>query len=99
MADSLWWSNPWMKMLSEVNAPLCELWKQGAVQYIDTSEKWAKKALELSEKATAWAKDTPFAPVIELQHSFSRQVIDASVSFARQLWQGEAQAEKKAKSA
>lgn len=95
MAENLWSSNPWMKVWSEVNAPLCEMWKQGAAQYIDTSEKWAKRALELSEKTTAWAKDTPFAPVIELQHSLSRQMIDAAASLARRLWQVEGQAEEK----
>jgi hypothetical protein len=98
MAENLWSSNPWVKVLSEVNAPLCEVWKQSAAQYIDTSEKWAKKALELGEKATAWAKDTPFAPVIELQQSLSRQMVDASASLARRLWQVEGQAEEKAAS-
>jgi hypothetical protein len=95
MAENLWTGTPFAKLLSELNAPLCEAFKHSAAQYIDMSEKWAKKALEMGEKATAWAKDTPFAPMIEMQQTFSRQLIDTSTSLARRLWQVEGQPEEK----
>lgn len=94
--ESPWSSNPFMKMFTEINAPLNDALKQSAAQYIDTSEKWAKKALELSEKATTWAKDTPLGPVVEMQQSFSHQMIDTSASLARRLWQIEESGEKTA---
>jgi len=96
MAENLWSSNPVMKMWSEMSAPLCGAFKQSAVQYIDNSEKWAHKALELSEKTTAWAKDTPLAPMFEMQQSLSRQIIESSTVLARRLWQIEEELGEKA---
>ena len=61
--------------------------KKAAAWYIETSEKLAKQALELQEKATGWAKDTPFAPLFEAQHSMARKFVERSASAARTLWQ------------
>jgi hypothetical protein len=61
--------------------------KKAAAWYIDTSEKLAKRAIELQEKATGWAKETPFAPLIEAQNSIARKFVERSASAARNLWQ------------
>jgi hypothetical protein len=61
--------------------------KKAAAWYIETSEKLAHQALELQEKATGWAKDTPFAPLFEAQNSFARKFVERSANAARTLWQ------------
>jgi len=61
--------------------------KKAAAWYIETSEKLANQALELQEKATGWAKDTPFAPLFEAQHSIARKLVERSATAARTLWQ------------
>jgi hypothetical protein len=61
--------------------------KKAAAWYIETSEKLANQALELQEKATGWAKDTPFAPLFEAQHSIARKFVERSANAARSLWQ------------
>jgi hypothetical protein len=61
--------------------------KKAAAWYIETSEKLARQALELQEKATGWAKDTPFAPLFEAQTSFARKFVERSANAARTLWQ------------
>ena len=61
--------------------------KKAAAWYIETSEKFANQALELQEKATGWAKDTPFAPLFEAQHSMARKFVERSANAARTLWQ------------
>lgn len=61
--------------------------KKAAAWYIDTSEKVGHQAIELQEKATTWAKDTPFAPIFEAQHTMAKKMLERSVSVARNLWQ------------
>jgi hypothetical protein len=61
--------------------------KKAAAWYIETSEKLANQALELQERATGWAKETPFAPLFEAQTSFARKFVERSASAARTLWQ------------
>jgi hypothetical protein len=61
--------------------------KKAAAWYIETSEKLANQALELQERATGWAKDTPFAPLFEAQNSFARKFVERSANAARTLWQ------------
>jgi hypothetical protein len=61
--------------------------KKAAAWYIDTSEKFATQMIELQEKATGWAKETPFAPLFEAQNSVARKLVERSVSAARNLWQ------------
>jgi hypothetical protein len=61
--------------------------KKVAAWYIETGEKLAIQALELQEKATAWAKDTPLAPIFEAQVAITRKLVEGSYSTARSLWQ------------
>jgi hypothetical protein len=61
--------------------------KKAAAWYIETSEKFANQAIELQERATGWAKDTPFAPLFEAQNSLARKFVERSVNAARTLWQ------------
>jgi hypothetical protein len=61
--------------------------KKAAAWYIETSEKLANQALELQERATGWAKDTPWAPLFEAQNSFARKFVERSANAARTLWQ------------
>jgi hypothetical protein len=61
--------------------------KKAAAWYIETGEKLANQALELQERATSWARETPFAPLFEAQHSIARKFVERSASAARTLWQ------------
>lgn len=89
-------NNPFMKLLSEVNAPLCSSFKETAAQYINASEEWAEKALEWNSKATAWAKETPLASVFETQRNLTSQTVENSLALARRFWQVEEKHGKKA---
>lgn len=64
--------------------------KKAAAWYIDTTERVATQALELQEKATGWAKETPLASLFEAQQSVARKLIAGSASAARNLWKLEA---------
>ncbi len=61
--------------------------KKAAEWYIDIAEKLANQGIELQEKSTGWAKDTPLAPMIEAQTSIARKLVERSVTAARNLWQ------------
>ena len=61
--------------------------KKAAAWYIETSEKLANQAIELQERATGWAKDTPLWPLFEAQQSIARKFVERSASAARTLWQ------------
>lgn len=61
--------------------------KRAAAWYIETSEKLANQAIELQERATGWAKDTPFGPLFEAQQSIARKFVERSANAARTLWQ------------
>jgi hypothetical protein len=87
-------NNPFMKLLSEVNAPLCSSWKESATQYINASEEWAEKALEWNTKATAWAKETPLAPMFEVQRNLTSQAVENSLTLARRFWKIDEKSEK-----
>jgi hypothetical protein len=88
-------NNPFVKLLSEVNAPLCSPWKETAAQYLKASEEWAEKALEWNSKATAWAKETPLASVFETQRNLTSQAVENSLTLARHFWKLEEKGEKK----
>ncbi len=60
--------------------------KKAAAWYIETSEKFANQALDLQEKATEWAKETPLYPIFEAQYSIGRKLVERSASTARSLW-------------
>jgi hypothetical protein len=64
--------------------------RKAAAWYIETAEKLATQALELQEKATGWAKETPLAPLFEAQQSMARKVVERSTAAVRNLWQIEA---------
>jgi hypothetical protein len=61
--------------------------KKAAAWYIETSEKLATQIIELQEKATSWAKETPLAPLFEAQSSIARKLVERSAAAARNLWQ------------
>ena len=61
--------------------------KQMMASYLDTNEKLAKETLDWYEKATAWAKDTPWAPLFKTQISSASKVLEGSTNAARKLWQ------------
>ncbi len=88
-------NNPFLKVFNELNAPLCGSLKQSAAQYLNTTEEWGKKALELNEKLTAWAKETPLSPLFETQRSVASQLIGNSIALARKAWQIEEKEEEK----
>jgi hypothetical protein len=54
---------------------------------LDTSEKLAKETLDWYEKTTAWAKDTPWAPLVKRQISSAGKMLEGSASMTRKLWQ------------
>jgi hypothetical protein len=60
--------------------------KKFAAWYIDTSEKVAKNALEFQKSTTAWAKETPLAPIFEAQQEFSKKLVERSTNAARTIW-------------
>ena len=64
--------------------------KKAAAWYLDTTERVATQALELGEKATGWAKETPLASLFEAQQSMARKFVERSLTAARSLWQIEA---------
>ena len=61
--------------------------KQMMASYLDTNEKLAEDALGWYEKATAWARDTPWAPLFEAQISSASKMLERVTSMARKLWQ------------
>jgi hypothetical protein len=61
--------------------------KKVAAWYIETSEKIANQVIDFQERATGWAKDTPFAPLFEAQNSFARKLVERSANAARSMWQ------------
>jgi hypothetical protein len=79
--------------LYEAFGKLSEAWlsvdgaKKAAAWYIDNSQKFANQALDLQEKATEWAKDTPFGQLFEVQNSLVRKFVERSADLARTVWQ------------
>src|SRR5262245_20418075 len=63
--------------------------KQMITVYLDLNEKLAREMLGWYEKATAWAKDTPWAPLVKNQIATVSKVLDDSTTMARKLWQVE----------
>lgn len=94
MAENLWTNSAFAKMLKEMNLTQYGNVKQVAARYIDTNEQLAQRVLELHEKATAWAKETPLASLFETQRTWAQQAIDTSATVARKLWQIEPKSKK-----
>jgi hypothetical protein len=59
---------------------------QVVTKYLDMNEKMAKGALDWYEKATAWAKDTPWAPLFKTQISSASKMLEGSANAARKWW-------------
>ena len=78
---------PFPRFVSELSTPWYGAAKALTAWYIDTNEQMAKRALDFQEKATSWAKDTPWAPFFTAQHNLGRQFVEGSVNIARRLWQ------------
>ena len=105
MASNMWTDNPFTKAFGDMNLPnfanlanfpMMAPVKEMAARYIDTSEQWANQALEMSEKTTAWANETPMAAMFEAQRSLARQMLGSSTTLARQIWKIEPQAAEEA---
>jgi hypothetical protein len=99
MANNMWTDNPFTKALGDMSLPNLTMLapvKEMAARYIDTSEQWANQALDMSEKTTAWANETPMAPMFEAQRSLARQMLGSSTTLARQIWKIEPQAAEEA---
>jgi hypothetical protein len=75
------------QLCSQLNAPWWSGIQKIAAWYITTNEQVIRKTLDLQEQATDWAKDTPWAPLFQSQHSLMSQWIDGSLVLARSLWQ------------
>jgi len=72
---------------NELYASLCTTMKQMMASYLDTNEKLAKETLGWYEKTTAWAKDTPWAPLFKRQISSAGKALEGSTKMTRKLWQ------------
>ena len=57
-----------------------------AALYIETTEKLAEGVLAFQATTTAWARDTPLAAALEVNHSIVRKLIEFSAGTARRLW-------------
>ena len=68
---------------------LLEQTRKVAAWSIDLSEKTARRALDIQEQATSWAKDTPLARLFETQRSVAEKVIENSATLARNFWRVE----------
>ena len=90
--------SPLFQLFSDLGAPWCSSAKKMVASYIDIGERVAKGAIDLQKQATAWAKDTPWAPLFEVQNTLARQFVEGSASLARSLWriEKEEEAEKRA---
>lgn len=85
--------SPLFKLFADLSAPWCSGVKRMAAFYIDTNEKLAKGAIDLQKRATAWVKDTPWAPLFEAQETLARQFVEGSASLTRSLWGTEKEGE------
>ena len=77
-------------MMSQSYADLTTPWRTGmkemVARYVDTSEKLAKGALDFQERATTWAKGTPWASLFETQHTMASRFVESWASLTRKLW-------------
>ena len=77
---------PLVTLLSE----LTEMWYSAAKKLttytIDAAEGLTKGAIEVRRGASGWAKDTPFAPLLDEQQDITREFIERSADVARRLY-------------
>src|SRR5262249_15500214 len=74
------------QLWSALKAPWWSGVQRLAAWYIDRSEQLARRAVDLQEQATGWAKDTPWAPLFHSQQTLASQWINGSATLARSLW-------------
>lgn len=73
------------KFYAELSASGRESMKKMMMSYIDAGERMARSALEWHDKATSWAKNTPWAPMLQMQHDMASQWIDGWIALSRKL--------------
>jgi hypothetical protein len=61
--------------------------RKAAEWYINTNERLANQGIELQQKITEWAKETPLAAFFDAQHAIARKLVERSAAAARNLWQ------------
>jgi len=71
---------------TDVNNNLRESARQFAELYIDSSRKMGEAMLELHERTTSWARETPLNPLFELQRNAGKQMLENSIELARKVW-------------
>ncbi len=71
---------------SEMNSNLRDSARQFAELYIDSSRKVGEAMLELHERSTSWARETPLNPLFELQRNAGKQLLENSIELARKVW-------------
>jgi hypothetical protein len=57
-----------------------------AAQYIDASEEFARRILDIQSEATSWAEGTPLERVLKVQKSLGQRIVESSARAARALW-------------
>lgn len=57
-----------------------------AAQYIDASEEFAQRILDIQSEATSWAEGTPLERVLKVQKSLGQRIVESSARAARALW-------------
>jgi hypothetical protein len=72
--------------LSDVNGNLRNSARQFAELYLDSSQKIGEAMLDLHEKSTMWARETPLNPLFEAQRSAGKQMLEGSIELARKAW-------------
>ena len=55
-------------------------------QYAATAYVHALAPLDFQERATSWAKGTPWAPLFETQHTMASRFVESWASLTRKLW-------------
>ena len=57
-----------------------------AAQYIDASEDYAHRLLDIQSEAASWAEGTPLERVLKAQNSLGQRIVESSARAARALW-------------
>src|SRR5579885_3057628 len=71
---------------SEVNNTFRDSARQFAELYIDSSRKIGEAVLDMHERSTTWARETPLNALFEAQRSAGKQMLENSLELARRMW-------------
>jgi hypothetical protein len=71
---------------SDVNNNLRDSARQFAELYIDSSRKVGEAMLDLHERSTSWARETPLNPLFEMQRNAGKQMLENSIELARKVF-------------